>query len=56
MFNCNDVHEVSMADLIRKIEENGSMNYPKIPDSILAKLIIGVNASPSVSQAIKNLL
>src|SRR3989344_3354008 len=37
-FNCNDVIEVSMDDLIRKVEDDGSMNYPKIPDSILAKL------------------
>lgn len=55
-FNCNDVHEVSMQDLIRKIEEGGSMNYPKIPDSILAKLIIGINESPNVALAIKKLL
>lgn len=55
-FNCNDVHEVSIIDLIRKIEENGSMNYPKMPNDILAKLIVGVTASPSVSQVIKNLL
>lgn len=55
-FNCNDVVEVSMTDLIRKVEENGSMNYPKIPDSILAKLIIGINASPRISPAIKKLL
>lgn len=55
-FNCNDVVEVSMADLVRKVEENGSMNYPKMPDSILAKLIIGINASPRISPAIKKLL
>lgn len=56
VFNCNDVHEISMQDLIRKIEEAGSMNYPKIPDSILAKLIVGINASPRISPAIKNLI
>ncbi len=55
-FNCNDIHEVSMQDLIRKIDDNGSMNYPKIPDSILAKLIIGTNESPNVAPAIKKLL
>ena len=55
-FNCNDVVEVSMTDLIRKVEEDGSMNYPKMPDSILAKLIIGINASPRISPAIKKLL
>ena len=55
-FNCNDVVEVSMTDLIRKVEENGSMNYPKMPDSILAKLIIGINTSPRISPAIKKLL
>ncbi|MEI6588277.1 MAG: hypothetical protein WCO05_05015 [Candidatus Moraniibacteriota bacterium] len=55
-FNCNTVFEVKIDDLIRKIEENGSMNYPKISDNILAKLISGVNASPRVSLAIKKLL
>ena len=55
-FNCNDVIEVSTEDLVRKIEENGSMNYPKISDSILAKLIIGINESPRIAPAIKKLL
>lgn len=55
-FNCNDVFEVSMSDLIRKIEEDGSMNYPKLPTDILTRLITGIKASPSVSQDTKNLL
>lgn len=55
-FDCNEVIEVAMSDLIKKIENNGSMNYPKIPDSILAKLIIGVNESPRVSEAFKKML
>jgi len=55
-FNCNDVIEVGMQDLIRKVENNGSMNYPKIPDSILAKLIIGINESPRIAPAVKKLL
>lgn len=55
-FNCNDVIEVSMEDLIRKVENNGSMNYPKIPDSVLTKLIAGINESPRISPAIKKLL
>jgi len=55
-FNCNDVIEVSMDDLIRKVEDDGSMNYPKMPDSIVAKLIIGINESPRISPAIKKLL
>ena len=55
-FNCNDIFEVSMKNLIRKIEDTGSMNYPKIPDSILAKLIIGVKESSQVSPTIKVLL
>jgi hypothetical protein len=55
-FDCNEVIEVSMGDLIKKIEENGSMNYPKIPDSILAKLIVGVNESPRVSEVFKKML
>lgn len=56
VFNCNDVFEVSMDDLIRKIEETGSMNYPKMPDSVIAKLTGGVIESPRVSADIKKLL
>lgn len=56
VFNCNDVFEVNIQDLVRKIEDNGSMNYPKISDIILAKLIIGVNESPRISADIKKLL
>ena len=56
VFNCDDVVEVSMEDLIRKVDDNGSTNYPKIPDSILAKLIVGINESPRISTAIKKLL
>ncbi len=56
VFNCNDVLEISMSDLIRKIEEKGSMNYPKMSDEIITKLIYGINESPSVSTAIKKLL
>lgn len=56
VFNCNDVIEVSMEDLIRKVEDNGSMNYPKLPDTVLAKIIIGINESPRISPAMKKLL
>ena len=55
-FNCNDIHEVGMEDLVRKIEDGGSMNYPKISDSILKKLISGVTESPVVTEEIKKLL
>jgi pyruvate dehydrogenase complex dehydrogenase (E1) component len=56
VFNCNDVYEVSMQDLIRKIEESGCMNYSKIPDNTLKKIIVGINESPNVPPAIKKLL
>ena len=52
-------HNFPLQDYIeeaRKIEENGSMNYPKIPDGILSKLITGVKQSPQVSPAVKALL
>jgi|SRR3989344_500722 len=55
-FNCNDVHEVSMEDLVRKIENGGSMNYPKISNSIIKKLISGIAESPIVTEEIKKLL
>lgn len=55
-FNCNEIFEVNMSDLIRKIEENGSMNYPKLPDDILKRIIVGINESPKISQSIKDLM
>jgi len=55
-FNCNDVYEVEITDLIKKIEESGSMNYPKISSAVLSKLVAGINASPRVAPAIKELL
>ena len=55
-FNCNDVHEVDIQDLIRKIENDGSMNYPKIPEQILKRLIAGVKESPLITEEIKRLL
>jgi hypothetical protein len=56
VFNCNDVFELNIEDLIRKIEESGSMNYPKLPDNILKRIIAGVNESPKIPQAIKELM
>lgn len=55
-FNCNDIHEVNIEDLIRKIENNGSMNYPRLSEQILKKLIIGVKESPLVAEEVKKLL
>jgi len=55
-FNCNDVHKVCMSDLVRKIEEDGSDNYPKMPAGIINKLIKGVYVSPLVEQDIKKFL
>lgn len=54
-FNCNEVFEVDMSDLIRKVEDDGSMDYPKMPDSILHRLIDGVKESPVVTEEIKGL-
>jgi hypothetical protein len=53
-FNCNDVHEVCLSDLVRKIEKDGSDGYPKMPAGIINKLIKGVRVSPLVDQEIKN--
>jgi hypothetical protein len=55
-FNCNDIFEVNMSDLVRKIEKNGSMNYPKLPDNILKRIVAGINESPKISQSIKDLM
>ncbi|MDD5318627.1 MAG: hypothetical protein PHF79_02290 [Candidatus Pacebacteria bacterium] len=56
VFNCNEVFEISMTDLIRRIEDTGSMNYPKMSDEVIAKIIAGITESPSVSEANKKLL
>ena len=56
VFNCNEVIEVSMQDLVRKIEDNGSMNYPKMPEEILNKLLSGVSESLRVTEATKKFL
>ncbi len=55
-FNCNDVFEVSLRDLIRKVEENGSDNYPKMPSHLLLKLIDGVKTSPRVPEELKKMI
>lgn len=56
VFNCNEVFEISMNDLIRKIEDTGSMNYPKMDDGAITKIIAGIKESPSVSEINKKLL
>jgi len=56
VFNCNDVFEIKIEDLIKKIEENGSMNYPKMTAGLISKLIKGVKGSPRVAEDIKKLL
>ena len=56
IFNCNNVFEVKMENLIEKVREGGSMNYPKMPDEIVKHLVVGVKESPNVSQEFKSLL
>ncbi len=55
-FNCNEIFEVKMEDLIRKIEENGSMNYPKLSENLLKRIIAGITESPRISQSVKDLM
>ncbi|MEK7184668.1 MAG: hypothetical protein AAB683_00845 [Patescibacteria group bacterium] len=55
-FNCNDIFQVKMGDLIKKLENGGSDNFPVIPNQILKKLIQGVKNSPNVEISIKDLL
>ncbi len=55
-FNCNDLIEVKLSDLITKVASGGSADYPKMPDSIMKKLIRGVKESPMVSEESKRLL
>lgn len=56
IFNCNDVFEIKMEDLIKRIEKDGSMNYPKMKKNLVEKLIKGVKESPRVPEDIKKLL
>ncbi|MFC1756935.1 hypothetical protein ACFLZC_02150 [Patescibacteria group bacterium] len=55
-FNCNEVFSVKIDDLVKKIKESGTMNYPKIPENIIKSLIIGVKKSPRVLSETKDLL
>ncbi len=56
-FNCNDVFDdVKISDLIKKIEDCGSMNYPKMSITLINKLKKAIKKSPRVSTAVKNLL
>jgi|SRR3989338_2612204 len=56
VFDCNEVFEVKMNDLIRRIQEGGSMNYPRFSEGLLKRIISGIIESPRVSESIKNLL
>ena len=56
VFNCNEAFDVKMSDLIRKIDENGSMNYPKISKKIIKQLVEGIKESKSVLPGIKAFL
>ena len=56
IFNCNDVFEIKIEDLIKRIEKDGSMNYPKMSKELISKLIKGVKESPRVPEGIKKLL
>lgn len=55
-FDCNEVFEVKLDALIRRIEEGGSMNYPKLSEDILQRVISGIIESPKISQAVKDLI
>jgi hypothetical protein len=55
-FDCNNVFEISLNDLIHSVETNGSANYPKLPAGLLLRLIGGVKLSPQVSEELKKLI
>jgi hypothetical protein len=50
------VYEYSLDELVKKVEESGSMNYPKLPTSITNKIIAGIKASPKVRNEVKKLM
>lgn len=56
VFNCNNYIEIDIEELIKKIEEDGSMNYPKMPKELISKLINGMKKSPRIPEEIKKLL
>lgn len=56
VFDCNSVYEIDTEKLINKIEKNGSMNYPKMSETIIRRLVIGIKKSPRVTSEIKKLL
>lgn len=55
-FNCNDVFEYQLKELIEKIDANGSMDYPPLPEGIMAKIIRAIKISPTVRDEVKKSL
>ncbi len=55
--NCNYRKKYELQELIDLIESsNGSCNCPKVPDSLLDRIIEGVKASRMIEPAVKSLI
>jgi len=54
--NCNNVYQISMKELIKKIENGGKIFKHKLPETIISALISGVMKSNQVSPEVKEML
>lgn len=52
-FDCNEIIETSLLELIEKIEDAGCMDYIKVPQTIINRLIIGIRRSPMIEPYVK---
>ncbi|MEK7107042.1 MAG: hypothetical protein AAB899_02545 [Patescibacteria group bacterium] len=52
--NCNQFRRYDVQKLIERIDaSDGSCNYPKIPETLLKKILIGIGASKMIAKDVK---
>lgn len=52
--NCNQLRRYEIQKLIERIDaSNGSCNYPKVPETLLKKILEGVGVSRMIAKAVK---
>ncbi len=54
--NCNNIYQITMADLIAKIKNGGKTFVQKLPRTVVSALVSGVMKSRQVSADIKKML
>lgn len=55
--NCNSLLEINKSELIERINEsNGSCGFPKVPGTVLSRIIEGIKNSRLVKPKVKELI